>query len=163
MTKSQFRRFIGSRLALAAIVIGLAGCSGNGAGPGGGANSLLASSNAGAPLSAAERQIATDGVRQMIEREGGAAPTANIATMSATRVKRSGRGSGAAEDATIPRHKVCGHVRYRTGAGKSVEQQYFVEIGPETGKLAALRGQIASNEAKRAKVVFMCRRANPDG
>lgn len=98
-------------------------------------------------LGPAQRQIVEKGVRQIIHDSG----AAKIKTMKAAAAKAPGHAN------------VCGYVSYAAaGGGGSVEQQYFIELGPEAGVETALRGQVASNPAKRAKVEFICRRAGLD-
>lgn len=48
---------------------------------------------------------------------------------------------------------VCGHVKK---GGETFP--YYVELRDSDGKPVAERGQVGSDEAKRAKVTFMCRR-----
>lgn len=56
---------------------------------------------------------------------------------------------------------VCGHVRFKGEGGKfGPDLPYYVELREETGKPEAARGQVGSDDAKRAKVNFMCRRHN---
>lgn len=124
----------------------LTGCSSAGSPEAPGAVGGLAAKGGKIELTQVQRQLVENAVRRIIK-DGG---HAKIATMQAAAASQLGRAN------------VCGYVSYRDAGGQDVEQQYFIELGPEQSKEAALRGQVAASPAKRAKVEFICRRAGLD-
>lgn len=52
---------------------------------------------------------------------------------------------------------ICGHVKYDDAAATPTEAPFYAELREEEGKPTLHRGQVGEDEAKRAKVDFVCR------
>lgn len=52
---------------------------------------------------------------------------------------------------------ICGDVRYDDAAATPTEAPFYAELREEEGKPKLHRGQVGEDEAKRAKVDFVCR------
>lgn len=120
----------------AALITGCAGKAGNRPGPG----------ETGPPrpvaLTAKQLQAIQGGVKQMLANPGSARFSA------ATAVALPGQ----------PGVHVCGHVRHKDGAGSyGADLPYYLELRDRDGKPTAERGQVGTDDAKRAKITFMCR------
>lgn len=88
-------------------------------------------------LTSEQEQVVEAGVKQMVENPA-------TATFSAkTAIAIAGK----------PGIHVCGSVNDN---GK--ELPYYLELREKDGKLDAERGQVGSDNAKKSKVIFMCRR-----
>ncbi len=98
-------------------------------------------------LSAAQKQIVTAGVREMVSKgtvNGG--ESARLASLRAFTLQP---GGGV---------HVCGDVSYQLEAGKgSLFAPYYVELEEIEGNPSAKRGQVGFDELKKSKVTFMCR------
>lgn len=131
------------QLLMAALMTGgaLAGCGGGGPSPADNAAALVTDMMPNAPsgLTDAEQKLVEQTVRGMID---DAADATFIAITKNTRDGAEGT-------------DVCGYVKAATLAG---ETRFYVELraGPD-GAPKAHRGQVGTDEAKRAKVAFVCR------
>ena len=98
-------------------------------------------------LSGDQHKTISDGVREMVAKisDGGGA-SAKISGFSAFTLQ---------ENDGV---HVCGDVSYRTGPGKPVgSAPWYLELENSGGTPVAKRGQVGSDELKKAKVSFMCR------
>lgn len=119
-----------------ALMTGCAGNAGNRPGPGGTGQVRPVA------LTPAQLQAIQGGVRQMIADPGSARFSA------ATAVAIAGR----------PGVHVCGHVRQKDSGGSyGPDLPYYLELRDKDGKPTPERGQVGSDDAKRAKITFMCR------
>lgn len=128
-----------AQASFAAIGVGLlAGC---GAAPPGQSPAAISALLAGdeVALNAAQAKVVEDGVRSMI----GNPSAASFEGVAARKL-----------DGKQGVH-VCGYV---TAAGLSVQTRFYVELRNEAGVPVAQRGQVGTDDAKLAKVRFVCRK-----
>lgn len=128
-----------AQASFAAIGVGLlAGC---GAAPPGQSSAAISTAPAGGEISlnAAQAKVVEDGVRSMI----GNPSAASFQGVAARKL-----------DGKEGVH-VCGYV---TAAGLSGQTRFYVELRDEAGGPVAHRGQVGTDDAKLAKVRFVCRR-----
>lgn len=124
-------------IACTALAAGCAGNTGNRAGPGetGQAKPVV--------LTSAQLQAIQGGVKQMIANPGSARFSA------ATAVTLPGQ----------PGVHVCGHVKLKDGTRNyGADLPYYLELRDKEGQPTPERGQVGTDQAKRAKITFMCRR-----
>lgn len=51
----------------------------------------------------------------------------------------------------------CGYANYKTEAGQNSETPFYVELRKTTEKYGVHRGQVGTDDEKKAKVKFVCR------
>ncbi len=119
----------------------LLGCSGQTGGVG--LSEPAASGGAQAiKLTESQTSIVHDGVRKMIANPG----TAQFKPAQAVTLQGK------------PGIHVCGYVSHKPQESSALaELPFYVELREENGQTLAHRGQVGLDEAKRAKVKFVCR------
>lgn len=59
--------------------------------------------------------------------------------------------------ATEEGYHTCGYANYKNEAGQNSETPFYVELRKTEGKYAVHRGQVGTDDGKKAKVKFVCR------
>ncbi len=125
------------------MVAGLAACSQNGA-----PDTSASAPTAGAPgtpasvqLTDAQVTVVHDGVKKIVANPD----TAKFSKETA--VSLAGK----------PGVHVCGYVNHIAAGGRTPDLPFYVELRGEAGQPVAHRGQVGQDDAKRAKVKFVCR------
>ena len=59
--------------------------------------------------------------------------------------------------ATEEGYHTCGYANYKNEAGQNSETAFYVELRKTEGKYAVHRGQVGTDDGKKAKVKFVCR------
>ena len=54
-------------------------------------------------------------------------------------------------------YHTCGYVNYKNEAGQNSETSFYVELRKADGKTLVHRGQVGTDDGKKAKVKFVCR------
>ncbi|MGH1418301.1 MAG: hypothetical protein ACRBCJ_05535 [Hyphomicrobiaceae bacterium] len=141
MTQVRVQGFIVVALVLG---VGLAACSqtNNQAGaPSPAANPEIANAVTPTTLTPAQSKVVEDGVKVMIANP----ETAKFSAKKA--VSLAGK----------PGIHVCGFVSHKAAGGRTPELPFYIELRDQNGAPAAYRGQVGSDDSKRAKVKFVCR------